>query len=304
MTVALCLCSALLASCDNIGEASSEITHVYTSKPNTSSATSSEEIQSNGSEGELIGQGSSTGAVSSSTGTSSSTDVSSVTGDVSSVTGDGTMNRDGDIIFIEGVGYDLLSVVNKNYRMSEDTDAPKLVVLPESTTDRAEREYKADERAAEPLAKFLSAARQAGHNPIVYSAYRTYDYQKNLYEKALNKYINANPGATREDAIKNVTLTAPTGTSEHCIGLAFDIYSWAAYNEFGSLEEGFEDYELCKWLMANAHKYGFILRYPKDKEDITMIDYEPWHYRYVGVEAATQIYEQGLCLEEYTGKLG
>ncbi len=301
VAVAICFCGVILTSCDVDEDTSSGIVPAYKSSPTSSSSENyTSEVVSDSDESlsseEVSDSDESLSATQSTTATEST--VPSGVGD------DTTENKSGEIIYIEGVGYDILSVVNKKYvLLEEDSESPELTVLPESTTDRGDTEYKADKRAAEPLAAFLEAAREAGHKPIVYSAYRTYAYQKNLYEQAINKWLNSHPGSTREDAAAGVTKTAPTGTSEHCIGLAFDIYSWQAYNEFGKLSQSFEDYELCKWLMENAHKYGFILRYPKDKEDITMIDYEPWHFRYVGIEAATEIYEQGLCLEEYTGKL-
>ena len=83
---------------------------------------------------------------------------------------------------------------------------------------------------------------------------------------------------------------AVPGTSEHSLGLAVDL---------NSLEESFEQTAQFKWLIEHCAEYGFILRYPKDKEDITGISYEPWHYRYVGEDHAAKIMEQGLCLEEY-----
>ena len=88
---------------------------------------------------------------------------------------------------------------------------------------------------------------------------------------------------------------AVPGTSEHQLGLALDIVDVA--NQV--LDERQENTEVQKWLMKNSWKYGFILRYPTDKSDITGISYEPWHYRYVGKEAAKEIYEAGICLEEY-----
>ena len=88
---------------------------------------------------------------------------------------------------------------------------------------------------------------------------------------------------------------ARPGTSEHQAGLAVDIVSV----EYQVLDEGQEDTPLQQWLMAHCWEYGFILRYPTDKSDLTGVGYEPWHYRYVGEEAAKAITEQGICLEEY-----
>jgi len=101
---------------------------------------------------------------------------------------------------------------------------------------------------------------------------------------------------SQEDAY-NLTKReiAIPGTSEHSTGLAVDIVVLSHQ----TLDEDFEKTEGFKWLSENAQKYGFILRYPKNKEEITGIKYEPWHYRYVGEENAKKINEQGICLEEY-----
>ena len=88
---------------------------------------------------------------------------------------------------------------------------------------------------------------------------------------------------------------AVPGTSEHQTGLALDIIS----SSYQVLDRDQENTAEQRWLMENSYKYGFILRYPSDKSEITGINYEPWHYRYVGKEAAKEIYEKGLCLEEY-----
>jgi D-alanyl-D-alanine carboxypeptidase len=95
-------------------------------------------------------------------------------------------------------------------------------------------------------------------------------------------------------AITEETLAVP-GASEHQAGLSVDIVTL----RHQVLNDAFADTKAGKWLAEHAHEYGFILRYPKDKEEITGINYEPWHFRYVGKEAAEQIYELGCCLEEY-----
>ena len=203
--------------------------------------------------------------------------------------------------YTENEGYGLLTVINKKYRLAEKCKVPKLVRLSDTVTGRSDAKYDYDNRAVNAISDFLAAAREQGYKPIIYSAYRTYTYQKNLYENAVKD--NMKNGMTREEAEKAVVRTAPPGCSEHCIGLAADIYTWEAQSKYGKLDERFESDPLAVWMKENAHKYGFILRYPKDKEDITQIAYEPWHFRYVGVEDATKIYEAGQCLEEYTGKL-
>ena len=90
-------------------------------------------------------------------------------------------------------------------------------------------------------------------------------------------------------------LIAVPGTSEHETGLAADIVT----PSYQRLDAGYAGTKAARWLLENAASYGFVLRYPEDKTEITGIDYEPWHYRYVGVEAAKEIMAQGLCLEEY-----
>lgn len=149
---------------------------------------------------------------------------------------------------------------------------------------------KFDKRAIEPLKQMIYDMRNQGISNIwAQSTYRSIDYQKRLYEKSINKYLKQ--GKTQEEAEKltDEYINRP-GTSEHHLGLAVD---------FNNVEEGFENTKAYKWLLENASNYGFILRYPKEKEDITGIEYEPWHWRYVGSEHAKKIKEQNLCLEEY-----
>jgi len=105
-------------------------------------------------------------------------------------------------------------------------------------------------------------------------------------------------GYTRDEAIAETLRTsAAPGTSEHQSGLCVDFYTTSMTN--GLNNEEFEKTSAFLWLSANAHKYGFILRYPEDKSEITSYDYESWHYRFVGRRAATEMYLSGLCLEEY-----
>ena len=105
-------------------------------------------------------------------------------------------------------------------------------------------------------------------------------------------------GLSYEDAaVKAATVVAKPGTSEHQVGLALDIVS----SEYQELDEAQMETEDQKWLMENSWKYGFILRYPMDKSEITGVIFEPWHYRYVGKKAAKEITEQNITLEEYVG---
>ena len=132
----------------------------------------------------------------------------------------------------------------------------------------------------------LAAAKAKGIKISPISAYRSYSYQKNLY----NNYVR-NYGQARADR-----FSAKPGHSEHQTGLAYD---FGGSNQAHWLEESFAQTAEGKWLYANAHKYGFILRYPKGKESITGYMYEPWHYRYVGSDQAAKIKNSGKTIEEY-----
>lgn len=154
--------------------------------------------------------------------------------------------------------------------------------------------FKCDERVIAPLKKMISAAKSDGVKLNVCSPYRNSTRQTMLFDNKVNRYVKN--GMSYMDAYKETSLavTIP-GSSEHQIGLAFDINT----DNYTSLDEGFAETDAGKWLAKNAYKYGFILRYPKGKENITSIEYEPWHFRYVGEEAARIITENDICLEEF-----
>lgn len=140
--------------------------------------------------------------------------------------------------------------------------------------------------AKENFERLSSDALALGYRVVATSAYRPYDYQKDLYE-----YYVKEKGQSYADL-----CSARPGHSEHQTGLAVDVEgSNRSYDDF-------EDAIEFDWMKENAHKYGFILRYPKGKEKITGFKYEPWHYRYVGIEVATYIYEKDITLEEYKEK--
>lgn len=154
-----------------------------------------------------------------------------------------------------------------------------------------------DERVYPDLQDMMDDARAEGLYPILCSSYRTNQKQRDLFKKQVDKYLAQ--GLTEEEAeAEAAKWVAVPGTSEHQTGLAVDIVAL----DYQLLDEGQEDTPEQKWLMENSYKYGFILRYPTDKSDVTGIHYEPWHYRYVGKEAAKEIFEQGICLEEYLMK--
>ena len=130
------------------------------------------------------------------------------------------------------------------------------------------------------------------------SAYRTIEKSAELYQRKVQQYLNAGYSQAKAES-EAAKWVAPPGTSEHHTGLAMDIVSSDYWGQYSDLEHDYEKFDSFKWMYEHCAEYGFILRYPKDKQDITGITYEPWHYRYVGVEVATYIMENGLCLEEY-----
>lgn len=152
-------------------------------------------------------------------------------------------------------------------------------------TASVEGGYEVDARVADSLEAMLADCREAGHSPVVISAFRTRDTQEYLYNTTANKDDTAYPG-----------------TSEHECGLAVDILETGYGGDWDNAEKTAQT-ETQKWLTENCKDYGFILRYPSDKEEITGIVYESWHYRYVGREHAAKIMDSGVCLEEYLKRL-
>lgn len=178
-----------------------------------------------------------------------------------------------------------LVLVNKQHPIPEDYTF-ELEVIKDG--------MQCDKRIMEDLLTMMSEAREQGINLAIRSPYRTMDRQIYLFNRKINLYMGQ--GMSYMDAYKKTAeyVTVP-GASEHQIGLALDITSDTYY----TLDENFENTAEGKWLAEHSHEYGFILRYPKGKEYITSIGYEPWHFRYVGVEAATVIWENNLTLEEF-----
>ena len=172
-----------------------------------------------------------------------------------------------------------LILVNKEHLIPEGYDF-ELVYYDENNV------FGMDARIVEPLYEMMSDCIEAGFTPEICSAYRDTDKQVQLFDDS--EYRIEHPD-------DDVTSVAVPGASEHEIGLAVDIFS----SENHELDESQEQTETQQWLMKHCWEYGFILRYPKEKESYTDIIYEPWHYRYVGKEAAKDITSHGLCLEEY-----
>ena len=169
--------------------------------------------------------------------------------------------------------------------------------------EQVQGKYNLDKKAAESARNLLAAAKKAGYNMQLCSAYRTVEKSAELYKRKVNEFIGY--GYSEENAkIEAAKWVAPPGTSEHHTGLAMDLVSSDYWSYYSDLEHDYEKFDSFKWMYENCAQFGFILRYPKDKQDITGITYEPWHYRFVGVEAATYIMENGLCLEEYLEIIG
>lgn len=178
-----------------------------------------------------------------------------------------------------------LILVNKQNYIPEDYN-PKLSAINGSLM--------ADERIIGDIYDMLNAASNDGVNLMICSAYRSGDRQKMLFRNKLNKLMGK--GYSYLESYKEGSMSVtPPGTSEHQLGLALDILT----GSYTAMDDGFADTEAGKWLKKNCAKYGFILRYPKGKEKITGIIFEPWHFRYVGKEYAELITEKGICLEEF-----
>ena len=179
-----------------------------------------------------------------------------------------------------------LILVNKSNSLSRNYQ-PDDLVIPNIRFDNIADDMVQYVRydAAIALEELFQSAESQGINLIAVSGYRSYSYQDNVYRNEVNT-------VGRIEADKYV---AKAGESEHQTGLSMDILS----DEYLSLDDGFENTIAFNWLENNMSKFGFILRFPKGKEDITGYSYEPWHIRYVGISAATEIMEEGLTLEEY-----
>lgn len=168
-----------------------------------------------------------------------------------------------------------------------ENEMPKDYVPPLSNIDEA-RQF--DSRAVDSLVQMMLDMNDAGINHIwAQSAYRDPSKQKYLIEESIQEYLEDGKTIEEAEALTARSIGEPY-KSEHNLGLAVD---------FNDVDYAFENEKAFTWLMENAENYGFILRYPADKEDITKIKYEPWHWRYVGPEYAKEMNDLGFCLEEY-----
>ena len=172
------------------------------------------------------------------------------------------------------------ALVNKYHKLPSNYEAKDLVTLSKTYSSRG---HKIKKVASEPLMKMIDAARADGLNLLVISGYRTESTQRGLFNNSVK----------RHGMDHALIYSAKPGHSEHQLGLAVDL---------NSTEESFDQTKEYKWLKANSYKYGFIERYPKGKEFITGYGYEPWHYRYLGVDLATKVYTENVTYEEYLVK--
>lgn len=180
----------------------------------------------------------------------------------------------------------MLTLVNEDHPLNTSYQPDQMTEI--------ESERSVDSRIAQDLKQMMSDGAAQGLSMYVASAYRSYDQQREVFNATMQDWINQ--GYTPLDAYDETKKSvAVPGTSEHSTGLAVDIISSA----YEALDDRQGDTPEQKWLMEHCWEYGFILRYPQDKADITGIVYEPWHYRYVGKEAAKEITEKDITLEEY-----
>ncbi len=210
------------------------------------------------------------------------------------------------------ISYDgVIGYVSRDYTISQhhpDADVPtgdwaSVLVNPESylpddfSVSVADFEGgQVDKRILDICKEMFADAKADGVRFKLVDAYRSYDRQKELFEEKVKSYLDK--GYSREDAeAEAATITARPNTSEHQTGLALDIVT----PSYTKRDKGFAETDAFKWLAANAQDYGFTLRYKKDKQDITGVIYEPWHWRFVGVEAAKAMKKSGETFEEYLG---
>jgi D-alanyl-D-alanine carboxypeptidase len=178
-----------------------------------------------------------------------------------------------------------LLLVNSTHQVPENF-APQLAPV--------ESGYEVDIRCKPDLQQMLNDCRAAGFDPWICSAYRSQATQHNLYNNKVSDWTAQGYSLAKAQALAAQSVAIP-GTSEHQLGLAVDIVDI----NYPALNDTQADRAVQQWLMGNSWRYGFILRYPADKTGVTGITFEPWHYRYVGKEAAAEIYERSICLEEY-----
>ena len=200
-------------------------------------------------------------------------------------------------------------LVNKDKMVDADYDPGQMVKLDDGYTNGG-KTIEVEKNVKAAVQAMIDEMRAHGIEGVcVTSGYRSYAYQEWLFNYYIEEEMLKDTTLTRDMAEKKVlTYSARPGTSEHHTGLCVDLWvnpDMRELENYGSEGEyddvGFAETEAFKWLKDNAHKFGFILRFPENKTDITGYSYESWHYRFVGIPAAAQIYEKGITLEEYLG---
>lgn len=179
-----------------------------------------------------------------------------------------------------------LRLVNGSHILPDGETPPDLMELTNG--------QQVDARIYENLQQMMDAARADGAQPVICSSYRSHERQKQLFEDKRRRLREE--GCPPEEEIKRAAeWVAQPGTSEHELGLALDIVDL----DYQMLDHQQENTPTQQWLLKHSWEYGFVLRYPTDRAGLTGVEYEPWHYRYVGREAAEVMHQEGLCLEEY-----
>lgn len=181
-----------------------------------------------------------------------------------------------------------LILINKQHPIPENY---------EFSLGKLSKNMQCDERIIDDLLLMMKDASKDNISLVICSPYRDLNKQEKLFLKKINNYMKKGYSYLEAYKLSSQAVTVP-GASEHQIGLAIDIIT----NGYTLLDEGFADTDAGKWLENNCYKYGFVVRYPRNKEFITSIEYEPWHFRYVGREAAAVMMTEGLCLEEFWDK--
>lgn len=193
------------------------------------------------------------------------------------------------------VDYEIL--VNRNNPVDSAYKPENMVNIAESVPATKNQVYLEEQAASSYIAMVAAMEADGVKDMAAVSGFRDYDYQQRIHEAEVNKQLKYY--GEEEARRKAAMVVAAPGTSEHQLGLAIDVSS----SENGySLSESYGNTTSYKWLKENSYKYGFIMRYPEGKSDITGVIFEPWHLRYTGVQLAEKIYNSGLSMEEYLGK--
>lgn len=199
--------------------------------------------------------------------------------------GEGNPASDGKDSAVPKDGWNLI-LVNGDHPLPQDFQVPEFTQLING--------HAIDKRAYPALQRMMDDCRAEGLEPTICSSYRSWEKQEELFQRKVQSCL-PQAGSLEEAEEQAAVWVARPGTSEHQAGLAVDIVD----KSYQLLDEGQEKTAVQKWLMEHCAEYGFILRYPTEKSALTGVGYEPWHYRYVGEEAAGEIMSRGICLEEY-----